>query len=276
MSGTPAVRVERLVGGRVGLVLLSRPHRRNAWTGRMHADYRAAMAELDGDPVVRAVVVAGDPDGRAFCVGGDSDALESHRERGEYRDGLRGDEPRPGHGVRPEFDHDLVWHWGLRVPVLCAVNGACAGVGLALACFADLRWGQAGAKFTTAAPKLGLPAEYGMSWVLPRLVGVTRAADWLLSGRAFTAEEAMQAGFLNGVLPEGEVVPAALAYAEVLATEVAPSSLAATKRQLYTDLISNDVGAAVDRSAALLAQMVREPDYAEGVRALRERRPPSF
>lgn len=242
----------------------------------MHAEYRRAMADLDGDPTVRVVVVAGDPDGRAFCVGGDAEALDGHRERGAYDDGLRGDEPRPGYGVRPEFDHDLVWHWGLRVPVLCAVNGACAGVGLALACFADLRWGQAGAKLTTAAPKLGLPAEYGLSWVLPRLVGVTRAADWLLSGRPFTAEEAAAAGLLNGVLPDGAVLPHVLAVAHDLATSVSAASLSTTKRQLYQDLLDPDVGAAVDRADALLRSMVTGPDYAEGVRALRERRPPRF
>lgn len=271
-----ATRYEVVAGGRVAVVSLSRPHRHNAWTGRMHAEERWCLARAEADPDVRVVVITGDPAGRAFCVGGDRDALEGHRARGAYDDGLRGGEARPGYGVRPELDHDLAWHWGLRLPVLCAINGACAGVGLALAAFCDLRWATAGAKLTTAAPRLGLPAEYGLSWVLPRLIGVTRAADWLLTGRVVTAEEAERVGFLTGVLPAEELLPHVLAVATHLATEVSPASLAVTKRQLYDDLLDADVGASVERSVSLMREAVTGPDYAEGVRALREKRPPRF
>jgi enoyl-CoA hydratase/carnithine racemase len=258
----------------VATVWLHRPHRRNAWTGRMHAEYRWIMARLEEDDAVRAVVVTGSGDW--FCVGADSDALAGHADRGHYDDGLPPDPARPGHGVRFEFDHDFAWQYAMRLPIVAAINGACAGVALALACFCDLRFAASGAKLTTATPKLGLPAEYGLSWVLPRLVGVTRAADLLLSGRVVTAEEAGAFGLLNAVTRRGEALGDALAYARMLATEVAPSSVAVTKRQLYTDLLRHDVGAAIVDANELLRGMVGSADYREGVAALREKRPPRF
>ena len=266
-----ATRVER--DGAVATVWLHRPHRHNAWTGRMHAEYRWIMAELDADPAVRAVVVTGTPP--AFCVGGDSEALAGHAERGAYDAGLPTDPARPGHGVRPELDHDLAWHYGLRVPVIAAVNGACAGVGLAVALFCDLRVAAADARMTTAAPKLGLPAEYGMSWVLPRLVGVTRAADLLLSGRVFTGRETAEWGLWNEVAPDGAAALAwAQEYGASLARTASPGAARTTKRQLYDDLMSHDVGAAVEESKDLLTRMMGTAEYREGVAALREKRAP--
>jgi enoyl-CoA hydratase/carnithine racemase len=104
----------------VATVWLHRPHRHNAWTGRMHAEYRWIMARLETDPAVRAVVVTGSPP--AFCVGGDSDALAAYAERGSYDTGLPADRADPGYGVQPEFDDDFAWHYGFRVPVIAAVN----------------------------------------------------------------------------------------------------------------------------------------------------------
>ena len=181
----------------------------------------------------------------------------------------------PGYGVRPEWDHDLAWHHALRLPVIAAVNGACAGIGLALALFCDLRFVSATAKLTTAAPKLGLPAEYGTSWMLPRLVGVTRAADLLLSGRVVTGAETEAWGLWNGVAADGAgALAAATAAARQLATEVSPASVAATKRQLYGDLLRSDVGAAVEDSKRLMDRMMAGADYREGV-ASPPRAPPA-
>jgi enoyl-CoA hydratase/carnithine racemase len=260
---------------RVATVWLHRPHRHNAWTGRMHAEYRWVMAELDADPRVRAIVVTGTPP--AFCVGGDSDALAQHAERGGYDEGLPPAPAQPGYGVRAELDHDFAWHYGLRLPVIAAVNGACAGVGLALALFCDLRFASAAARMTTAAPKLGLPAEYGMSWVLPRLVGVTRAADLLLSGRVFTPRETESWGLWNGVLADGEAtLEAARAYAATMAEQASPSSVTVTKRQLYDDLLRHDVRAAVEDSMSLLHHLMGAADYREGGAARSEGRAPRW
>ena len=261
------------VADHVATVTLDRPHRMNAWTGRMHAEHRAALAWADADPDVRAVVVTGA--GRAFCAGADATALSGHVEAGGYDPGTPDDMATPGHGVRAEYDHAFAWHYGLRVPVIAAVNGPAAGVGLVLACYCDLRFAAAGAKLTTSAPRLGLPAEYGLSWVLPRLVGIGHAADLLLSSRVVRAEEAATMGLVNRVLPPEEVLPAALSYARTLATEVSPVAVRTAKAQLYADL-HGDVGTAVARSEDLLDEMVAGPDFAEGVAAWQGRRTPRF
>lgn len=268
-----AVRVQR--DGPVVTVYLHRPHRHNAWTGRMHAEYRQVMAEVEHDARVRAVVVTGTPP--AFCVGGDRDALGGHASRGSYDEGLPGSTATPGHGVRPELDHDLAWQFGYRVPIIAAVNGAAAGIGLALALFCDLRFGAADAKLTTAAPRLGLPAEYGMSWILPRLVGVTRAADLLLSGRVVTPRETADWGWWTDVLPDGAAtLAAAQQYAHELGRTTGPGAVGHAKRQLYADLLRHDVGASVEESKRLIDESVATAEFREGVAALRERRSPRF
>ncbi len=271
LSDLKVVRYE--VDGGVATVTLNRPHRMNAWTGRMHAEYRWCLARADGDPSVRAVVVTGE--GRAFCAGADATALSGHVAAGGYDPGTPDDMANPGHGVRSEYDHAFAWHYGLTIPVIAAVNGPAAGVGLVLACYCDLRFVAAGAKLTTSAPRLGLPAEYGLSWVLPRLVGIGHAADLLLSSRVVRAEEAATMGLVNRVLPTDQVLTEAQAYARALATEVSPVALRTTKAQLYADL-HGDVGTAVARSENLLDELTTGPDFVEGVAAWQEKRTPRF
>lgn len=268
-----ATRVE--IADRVATVWLHRPHRHNAWTGRMHAELRSIMAGFEHDDSVRAIVVTGTPP--AFCVGGDSEALAQHAERGGYDSGLPAEPAQPGSRRRPEFDEDFAWMFGYDKPIIAAVNGSAAGIGLALALFCDLRFGAAPAKLTTAAPRLGLPAEYGMSWLLPRIVGVTHAADLLLSGRALTVAETADWGMWNGVLADGDAtLAAALDYARQLVVTAAPGAMATAKAQLYDDLHRHDVAASVRDSKLLLDRAMRSPEYREGVAALREKRPPRF
>jgi enoyl-CoA hydratase/carnithine racemase len=241
----------------------------------MHSEYRWVLAELDANTDVRAIVVTGTPP--AFCVGGDSDALAGHAARGEYVTGLSGDEARPGYGVRPELDHDFAFQFGMRVPVIAAVNGACAGIGLAVPMFCDLRFVAGPARLTTAAAKIGLPAEYGLSWILPRLVGLTRANDLLLSGRVFTGAESAEWGLWNGVAEDGDsALSMATGYARMLATTAGPRAVAMTKRQIYDDLLSHDVGASITISKRLMNEAMAGAEYREGVDALRAKRPPRF
>ncbi|MGB2915817.1 MAG: enoyl-CoA hydratase-related protein, partial [Candidatus Microthrix parvicella] len=124
--------------GRVAVIRLNRPHRNNAWTGRMHHEYRALIERAETDPDIRCIVVTGE--GRSFCVGADSDALAGHADRGGYDPGLPAELPMPGYGVRDDYDDDFVFHYGLRTPVIASINGPCAGVGFVLACYADLRF----------------------------------------------------------------------------------------------------------------------------------------
>ena len=178
----------------------------------------------------------------------------------------------PGFGVDAAFDANFAYHFGIGKPIIAAINGAAAGVGLVLAAFADLRFAAAGAKFTTAHGRFNFPAEFGLSWILPRIVGLTHANDLLLSSRVFTADEALGMGFLNKVLPAEDLIGAVMTYARNLAVSVAPGSARETKRQIYRDLTRDAASAVVD-AERLLNAMVRHPDYAEGVRAWTDKRP---
>ena len=144
--------------------------------------------------------------GRGFCAGADTRALEGHVERGGYDPGTGPGLESRGYGVRPEFDAEFAYHFGIPKPIIAAVNGPAAGVGFALACYCDLRFAAAGAKLTTAHGRLGLPAEFGLSWLVPRLVGLTRGADILLSSRVLLAEEAAEIGLVNKVTPGDELL----------------------------------------------------------------------
>ena len=267
--------VRWVVDGPVATVTLHRPHRANAWNGTMHAEFIEVMRSLEHLDGLRAVVVTGTAP--TFSVGGDSQALGDHAERGSYDTGLRDDIVRPGAPLRQEFDDDLTWMLGYRLPIIAAVNGAVAGVSLALVCFCDLRFGSGPAKFTTAAPKLGLPAEYGLSWTLPRLVGTTRAADLLLSGRVVTIAETAEWGLWNQVLPDGEsTLAAAQAYARMLADTTGPDAVSHTKAQIYGDWLRHDPAASVRESKELLDQAMGTAEYREGVAAFVEKRLPRF
>lgn len=265
------VRYEVNVG--IATITLNRPHRLNAWTGRMHTEYRWVLDQADRDPSVGVIIVTGA--GRAFCAGADARALEGHVAKGQYDPGTPDELANPGYGVRPEFDADFAYHFGLTKPVIAAINGPSAGVGLVIACYADLRFAAAGAKLTTAHGKLNLPAEFGLSWLLPRLIGLTRANELLLSSRIFLAEEALAMGLVNAVLPPDALRPYTDNYARRLMATVSPGSLRETKRQIYTDL-HRDVAAAVCDSKELVERMTTEPDFAEGVAAFVEKRAPRW
>jgi enoyl-CoA hydratase/carnithine racemase len=261
------------VADAIATITLNRPHRMNAWIGRTHTEYRWVLAEAERDPTVRAIVVTGA--GRAFCVGADSRALEGHVAKGRYDSGTTEDIAKPGYGVRSEFDTDFAYHFGLTKPVIAAINGPAAGIGLVLACYADLRFAAAGTKLTTAHGKLNLPAEYGLSWLLPRMIGLTRANDLLLTSRVVLAEEALAMGLVNAVVPPEELLPYTYNYVRTLITTVSPGSLRESKRQIYSDL-HRDVRAAIIESVALVERLVTEPDFAEGVSAFVEKRPPQW
>ncbi|MDM0032422.1 enoyl-CoA hydratase-related protein [Variovorax sp. J22P271] len=267
---------ESSIADGVGLVRLKRPDRGNSWTHRMNAEYRWLMKSLDENPEVRVIVVTGA--GRQFCVGADFKALEHHKDsKSNYVAESRQEAlARPGHGVHPEFDHEMVWHWGLAKPVIAAVNGACAGIAVGLAAFCDFRYAAAGAKFTTSTPKLGLPAEYGLSWVLPRLIGLSNAVDILFTGRVLLAEEMRSMGFLHGVLPSEDFEAQVLTRARQMAASVSPIAVKTAKRQVYAEQMHLEPGRAVEDSKKLTGTLLKLPDLKEGIAAAQERRNPRF
>src|SRR6202011_6187397 len=161
------------VSERVATITLDRPDRLNAWTAQMNAEYRALLSRASDDRGVRVIVVTGV--GLGFCAGAESEDLVGHAERGAYDSWDSDDLDMPGYGVRPEFDAELAYHFGIPKPIIAAVNGPAAGIGFALSCYCDLRFAASDAKFTTAHGKLGLPCAFGLAWLLPKLIGLPRA-----------------------------------------------------------------------------------------------------
>lgn len=261
------------VRDRIATIWLNRPERMNAWTGRLHTEYRYCLQQAETRGDVGAIVVTGR--GKGFCVGGDSKALEGHAARGAYDPGTAADIATPGFGTDALFDASFAYHFGLSKPVIAAINGPAAGVGLALACFADLRFAVSGIRCTTAHGKLNLPAEYGLSWLLPRLMGLARANDLLLTSRVFTSDEAAAMGLFNSVHEPEELLPYTYDYVGRMLATVAPNSLRQTRWQIYRDL-HRDVASSVNESEVLLATMMQDPDYAEGIKAFLEKRPPQW
>jgi enoyl-CoA hydratase/carnithine racemase len=257
----------------VATVWLNRPERNNSWTGRMHTEYRWIMKQLEDDPRARVVVLTGA--GKSFCVGADRGALTHYVKSDTYDPALDKAAENPGYGVRPEFDADMTWQLGLRLPMIAAVNGACAGIAVALVAFCDIRFAVQGAKVTTVAPKLGLPAEYGLSWILPRIMGLGNAADMILTGRTFLAEELGEMSFFNKVLARDAFDGHVRDYARMMAA-LSPIAVTTAKRQLYEDLLRSHPAASVEDSKGHIGRLMKHPDYTEGVAAFMEKREPRF
>ncbi len=257
----------------IATIWLSRPKRMNAWTGRMHTEYRYLLSRAEQDQGVRGIVVTGR--GKGFCVGGDSDALTGHIKKGGYDSGTSDEIEWPGYGVSDDFDALFAYHYGLSKPIVAAINGPVAGVGLALACFVDIRFAAPGIKLTTAHGKLNLPAEYGLSWVLPRLVGLGRANDLLLTSRVFYSEEALTMGLVNQLFDSVNIVQQARGYLHEMVRAVSPNSIKQTRWQIYKDL-HRDAASSVEDSEKLLKEMMKEQDYQEGVQAFLDKRNPKW
>lgn len=237
---------------------LNNPERRNAWSVAMEERYFGLLDDADADPEVRAIVVTGA--GSTFCPGLDTKRLSAAANEGKLALGVR----------RPQ-----TYPLRIRKPMIAAVNGACAGIGLMQACHCDVRFAAKGAKFTTAYARRGLPAEYGSSWLLPRLIGLEHALDLLLSARVIEADEAKTLGLVSRVCAPGSVLAEAQAYARDLAEHCSPRSMAAIRRQVYGDL-SRDFGASMVHTLAVMQDFAGNPDFTEGVASFVEKRPPKF
>src|SRR4051812_19903001 len=245
----------------VAIVTLNRPDRLNAWVPEMQVRYFDLLQDCADDPDVKVILVTGA--GRGFCAGADMEALQSMN-AGDGASGVeRGDE-------RPQ-----TLPLTIPKPVIAAINGPAAGLGLVMALMCDIRFAAAGAKLTTAFVRRGLIAEHGISWILPRLVGPARALDLLFSGRVVLAEEAAELGLVNAVHPADELLERALDYARELATWSSPASMAVMKRQVYEHLEAGS-GAALEESNALMLESFTRADFGEGVASFVEGRPPGF
>jgi enoyl-CoA hydratase/carnithine racemase len=256
--------VQMSVDEDVAVVTLNRPERLNAWTDEMENTYFGLLDECAASADVRAIVVTGA--GNGFCAGADMNQLQQLSGGGNAGAG--------GNGARAERRPQAT-PLSIPKPIIAAINGACAGIGLVQALMCDIRFAARGAKFTTAFARRGLVAEHGISWILPRLVGPARALDLLLSGRVVLAEEALELGLVNRVVPGADLLDETLAYARDLATNCSPASMATMKRQVYADL-EHGLEAALEEADRLMLRSFTAPDFVEGVASFVERREPSF
>jgi enoyl-CoA hydratase/carnithine racemase len=247
--------------GGVAVLTLNRPERLNAWTGNLERQLFDHVDHCVTDPDVKVIVITGA--GRGFCAGADMDVLQGIGDAGGEG---RSSAPRR----RPYHLLDV------PKPVIAAINGACAGIGMVQALMTDVRFAAKGAKFTTAFSRRGLIAEHGMSWVLPKLIGPARALDVLLSARVFLAEEAAEMGIVNKVVEPAELMSFTLDYARDMAVNCSPASLAAMKREVWGQLVGMSVEEATALSDIDMAHSLTAQDFKEGVASFLEKRPPKF
>jgi enoyl-CoA hydratase/carnithine racemase len=260
----------------VALITFNRPEARNAWLNETTVQYRDRLCEAELDKRVRVVVVTGA--GSTFCVGADMsllDEISGGTATIGPKKSRRTPLPLPGNQRDPDYALAHAYTMAMSKPVIAAINGAAAGIGFVVACYADIRLAAAGAKLTTSVAKLGLPAEHGMSWLLPRLVGLGPAAELLLTGRTVTAEEAATMGLVHHVYPADQLHDRALTYAAGLVADVAPSSLKVIKAQLYADM-RGSFADAVRVAEGSMQRMVPMDDFREAITAFGERRRPNF
>ena len=258
------------VDGGVATVTLNRPDRLNAWTSVMHQEVKAAMKAASDDADVRVIVLTGA--GRGFCAGADMDALLDVQTGSSAA--TRREEPfDPAAG--PDFSKTYSYFPAVPKPIIAAINGACAGLGLVMTLYADLRFASDAAVFTTAFARRGLIAEHGISWLLPRLVGMANAADLLFSARRVGAIEAGEMGLVNRVFAHQSFADEVAAYAAMLAREVSPRSVREMKREIWAAQFQT-LGQAIDSANADMAASFVSEDFKEGVAHYIEKRAPAF
>ena len=261
----------------IATIKLNRPKQLNAWTDKMAAEVKHAMARAEEDEQVVVIVLTGE--GRGFCAGADLKGLKNLSEgQAQGRGGPDGDalKANPGNAeMAASFRGHYSYLMSIRKPVIAAINGPCAGMAMPISLCCDLRFASDKALFTTAFAQRGLIAEWGISWTLSRLVGPAHAMDLILSARRVDAAEAERIGLVNKVYPHDELMPAVYAYAREMATRCSPSSMAVMKRQIYQDM-TQSLGDANDESMHLMLESFDRPDFSEGVRSFLEKRAPQF
>jgi enoyl-CoA hydratase/carnithine racemase len=274
----------------VATIKFNRPDRLNAWTPLTAAEVRNALHNAADDEHVRVIILTGS--GRGFCAGADMADLKSVADQGvgtpnrtgtaeaivSVKTGTKTEEELDSENkfnARSDFRKRYSYITSIPIPVIAAVNGPAVGLGLILALYADLRFVSEKARFSTAFSRRGLIAEHGISWVLPRIVGLSNALDMLYSARMVDAQEAFRMGLVNGVFPEEGFMEEVMAYAVSLASSVSPRSLRIIKKQVYEAQFQTLAEATIAADEELLLSLDSE-DFKEGVAHFLEKRPPRF
>ena len=262
------------VDGSAAVVTLNRPASLNAFTQLMLAEVRHALGAAERDENVVGIVLTGS--GRGFCAGMDMNALNEMtggaRSNAEFEH-LACDPGNPDGD--PNFKVTLTYLLGIRKPLLAAVNGAAAGMGLCYALYSDMRFVERSAKLTTSFSQRGLVAEHGASWMLPRLLGPSRALDLLWTSKRVQGEEAYRLGLADRLCEDGGSVAEAKAYIGELAASTAPMSLMMMKRQVYKHM-NAELGPAMAQTNQWMDESLERSDFAEGVKSFMEKRAPNF
>jgi len=265
--------------GPVLTISLNRPEALNAWTRVMEREVHEAMTEATADDLVRAIVLTGA--GRGFCAGADMNLLGGLQDEAEKaKSRLQTVMPKNNSvagGLQLSRDYGQRYSYFPTVPkpILGAINGPCAGLGMVMALYCDVRFCSDSAVFTTAFSRRGLIAEHGISWMLPALVGHAAALDLLMSARKVRADEALQLGLVNRVVPTEGFLDECRAYAEELATAVSPRSMRVMKAQVYTALHQNLESAILTANSEMPGSFESD-DFREGVAHFIEKRPANF
>ena len=257
------------------LITLNRPKQLNAWTDRMGAEVKHALAQAEADHRVVAIVLTGA--GRGFCAGADLFMLKGISEgkaAEEIPAELAGASPGDS-SMGESFRGTYTYLLSIRKPIIAAVNGPVAGMAIPIVACCDLRFAAPEASFTTSFSRRGLVAEWGSSWILPRLIGPAHALDLLFSARRIDAAEAERMGLVNRIVAGAELLSFVRQYVEDLAANCSPTSMMIMKRQVYQHL-SETLGHAETEAVQLMLASFRRPDFREGVTAFLEKRPPRF
>jgi len=255
-------------------VTLNRPDKLNAWTRQMHADLKDAMHTAGASSDVRAIILTGA--GRGFCAGADMGGLKATSESGAVGDRATKAQPTlAGGSALAEFRMTYSYFPSIPKFIIAAINGPCAGLGLIIPLYADLRFAAESAVFTTAFAQRGLIAEHGVSWLLPRLVGLPAALDLLCSARKFRAPEALSLGLVNRVIADDKLLAETRAYARLLADTVSPRSVTVMKRQLWEAQFQTLAEATVQGNYEMELSF-QTGDFKEGVAHFLEKRAARF
>lgn len=252
----------------VATLTLNNPGKLNPMTGEMRHALLDLLHAADGDDRVRAVVVTGA--GRGFCSGADVTGLRRRVEGGrqEQASGLAA-------AGRADVGQTFAWTVAhLAKPVVAAVNGPAVGAGFGLAMACDLRVAAEDAQIGARFPRLGVSAEEASSYFLPRMIGLARALEVLLSGRLMSGKEALALGLVNRAVPSDQVLPTARALASELAQN-SPLAVAVIKHQVYGGLEST-LEQQLHRELASTRELLKSRDHAEGIRSFMEKRTPRF